>query len=55
MNIAEVYAGIVDSSDAAIFTVGLDRRVMTWNAAATRIFGWSSAEMVGQTIEVLLP
>ena len=55
MSPAEVYAGIIDSSDAAIFTVGLDRRVITWNAAATRIFGWSASEMVGQTLDALIP
>ena len=55
MNPAELYAGIIDSSDAAIFTLGLDRRIMTWNAAAERIFGWSATEMVGQTLDVIIP
>ncbi len=47
-------AAIVDSSDDAI--VGKDLRgwVVSWNAGAERIFGYTAAEMVGQPITRLL-
>ncbi|WP_120715982.1 PAS domain S-box protein [Tsuneonella amylolytica] len=49
------YAAIVQSSDDAIVAKDLDGIVLSWNPAAERIFGWSSEEMVGQSIRRLLP
>jgi PAS domain S-box-containing protein len=46
-------AGIVESSDDAIVGKTLDGIVTTWNGAATRIFGYTEAEMLGQPIAVL--
>lgn len=40
---------VVDSHDA-IITKTIDGVVMTWNQGATRIFGYSAEEMVGQPI-----
>jgi PAS domain S-box-containing protein len=51
----ERLAAIVESSDDAIFSFDLDKRVTSWNAAAERIYGYKSGEMLGQTISVLLP
>lgn len=50
-----LYAAIIESSDAAIIAKSLDGTVLTWNAGAERIFGWSADEMVGHTIRRLLP
>lgn len=48
-------AAIVDSSDDAI--VGRDEQgtINTWNAAATRMFGYSAREMIGQSVLLLVP
>jgi len=46
---------IVDGSDDAILSVTLGGVVMSWNAGAERIFGYSVDEMVGRSIEQLLP
>ncbi|MEJ6010877.1 PAS domain S-box protein [Novosphingobium aquae] len=50
-----LYAAIIESSDAAIIAKSLDGTVLTWNAGAERIFGWTAEEMVGHTIRRLLP
>jgi len=48
-------AAIVASSSDAIVGKTLDGVVMSWNAAAERIFGYSDREMVGQSVFVLIP
>jgi PAS domain S-box-containing protein len=48
-------AAIVDSSEDAI--VGRDERgiINTWNAAATRMFGYEPDEILGQSVLLLVP
>ena len=48
-------AAIVESSNDAILIRGLDRRILSWNAAAERLFGWSAPEAAGQPIELIVP
>jgi len=48
-------AAIVESSDDAIVSKTLDGIVRTWNNGAERIFGYSSAEMVGRPIQTIIP
>jgi PAS domain S-box-containing protein len=48
-------AAIVDSSDDAIFSTGLDGTVLTWNAGAERLYGYTSAEAIGLNRELLVP
>jgi PAS domain S-box-containing protein len=48
-------SAIVQSSDDAIISKSLDGIVQTWNPAATRIFGFTEAEMIGQSIRKLIP
>jgi len=52
---AAFLAAIVQSSDDAIITKALDGTVITWNAGAERMFGYTAAEMVGGSILRLLP
>ncbi len=48
-------AAIVESSEDGIVAQGLDGTVLSWNAAAERIFGYSADEMVSRNISVLAP
>ncbi|MFA5786116.1 MAG: PAS domain S-box protein [Actinomycetota bacterium] len=48
-------AAIVESSDDAIIGGAPDKMVLTWNAAAERLYGYTAAEMIGRSIAVLVP
>ena len=48
-------AAIVSSSDDAIIGKTLEGIITDWNTAAETMFGWSAAEMIGQSITRLLP
>lgn len=48
-------AAIVASSDDAIVGKTLDGIVTSWNAGATRIFGYEGAEMIGRSIRQIIP
>jgi PAS domain S-box-containing protein len=48
-------ADIVEHSNDAIFSRKLNGIITTWNAAATRIFGFEPADIIGRHSRVLLP
>jgi two-component system cell cycle sensor histidine kinase/response regulator CckA len=48
-------AAIVESADVAIFSKTLDGTVTSWNAAAERMYGYPSVEIVGTPITRLEP
>ena len=45
-------ASIVESSDDAILSKSLDGTILSWNAGAERLYGYSAAEMKGQSTGV---
>ena len=49
------HAAVVESSDDAIVSEDLSGVVLSWNQAATRIFGFTEAEAIGRPISQLLP
>jgi diguanylate cyclase (GGDEF)-like protein/PAS domain S-box-containing protein len=51
----EFFRSLVEHSDDAIISIALDGRVLSWNAAASSLFGWTAAEMLGQTLSRLYP
>jgi PAS domain S-box-containing protein len=48
-------ASLVESCDDAIIGKTLEGTVVSWNAGAERLYGYSAAEMVGRSISVLMP
>lgn len=47
-------ASLLDKAQDAIMVRGLDNRVQFWNSGAERLYGWTRAEAIGQSIERLL-
>ena len=48
-------AAIIESSNDAIVSKSLDGIVKTWNKSAERMFGYTSEEMVGKSITIIIP
>jgi PAS domain S-box-containing protein len=52
---AAFLAAIVNSAEDAILGKDLDGTILSWNAAAERMYGYTAAEIVGQSATVLVP
>src|SRR5262249_37294876 len=50
-----LFSAVVESSNDAIITKRLDGTITGWNGAAERVFGFTAAEAVGKSINVIVP
>jgi PAS domain-containing protein len=48
-------AAIVESSDDAIMSTDLNGIILSWNAGAKRLFGYTAEEAVGQSVRMGIP
>lgn len=51
----ERLSNIVHSSADAIISRDVDNRIVTWNAAAEDLYGYSAAEAIGATADLIVP
>jgi two-component system CheB/CheR fusion protein len=48
-------AAVVEGSDDAIVSKTLEGTIVSWNAGAERLFGYSAAEALGRSITLIIP
>jgi PAS domain S-box-containing protein len=46
---------LIECVGDAIVVVDADEKIVIWNPAATRIFGYSEAEALGNTLDLIVP
>ena len=49
------FAGIVNISADAIISVDDEQRIIHFNSGAEEIFGWPATEIIGQSLDLLIP
>ena len=49
------YRQLVESSADAIMVCDAAGKITLWNAASTRMFGFTQAEAVGQSLDIIIP
>jgi PAS domain S-box-containing protein len=51
----QALGAIVESSEDAILSKNLDAIILSWNAGAERLYGYSAAEVIGQSVSIIIP
>ena len=51
----EEYQILIENAQVAIFYLGLDYKISSWNKTAEEIYGWKKSEAIGKIIDELIP
>jgi len=54
-SVDQIGEALLASASDAIIASDRDGRIVFWNPGATRIFGFSEAEAVGQSLDIIIP
>ena len=51
----EIARALVESPAEAVVASDREGRIVFWNTGAERVFGWSEAEALGQSLDLIIP
>lgn len=51
----DLYRGILENAPDAILFADREGRIRVWNAGAVALFGYSEAEALGQSLDLIIP
>jgi PAS domain S-box-containing protein len=55
LRVTDQLATIVNTCDEAILSKDTDLRILSWNRAAERMFGYKASEVIGQSVGLIIP
>jgi PAS domain S-box-containing protein len=53
--VERLYDQLIAKAGEAVIIAGNDGTILEWNESATRIFGWSREQAMGENIDMLIP
>lgn len=51
----ERYEAIISTMQDALYSVGRDKIILTWNPGAEKVFGWTAREAIGNPVSLIVP
>ena len=55
MDREQIARALLDSPAEAVVASDREGRIVFWNTGAERVFGWSEAEALGQSLDLIIP